>query len=93
MITKNDLIQNVAAVTENSKKDVELIVNALFDNVVEVLSRGEEISIHKFGKFIVKDTKEKQGINPSTLEPITIAASKRLSFKPSTSLKAVVKGI
>ena len=73
-MTKTDLIAQVAANTEMSKKSAEQAVNAVF----EALS---------FGTFEVRERAERQGINPRTREPITIAASRSIVFKPGKSLK------
>ena len=62
-MTKTDLIAQVAANTEMSKKSAEMAVNAAFERA------------------------ERQGINPRTREPITIAASKSIVFKPGKALK------
>ena len=77
-MTKTDLIAQVAANTEMSKKSAEQAVNAVF----EALG-----SISGFGTFEVRERAERQGINPRTREPITIAASRSIVFKPGKSLK------
>ena len=82
-MTKTDLIAQVAANTEMSKKDAERAVSAMF----EALAEGEKITISGFGTFEVRERAERQGINPRTREPITIAASRSIVFKPGKSLK------
>lgn len=86
-MTKTDLIAQVAANTEMSKKNAELAVNAAFDALANALTEGEKISISGFGTFEVRERAERQGINPRTREPITIAASRRIVFKPGKALK------
>lgn len=86
-MTKTDLIAQVAANTEMSKKNAELAVNAAFDALANALTEGEKISISGFGTFEVRERAERQGINPSTREPITIAASRSIVFKPGKALK------
>ena len=86
-MTKTDLIAQVAANTEMSKKNAELAVNAAFDALANALTEGEKISISGFGTFEVRERAERQGINPPTREPITIAASRSIVFKPGKALK------
>lgn len=86
-MTKIDLIAQVAANTEMSKKNAELAVNAAFDALANALTEGEKISISGFGTFEVRERAERQGINPRTREPITIAASRSIVFKPGKALK------
>ena len=53
----------------------------------KAMTEGEKISISGFGTFEVRERAERQGINPRTREPITIAASKNIVFKPGKALK------
>ena len=84
-MTKTDLIAQVAANTEMSKKSAEMAVNAAFEALGKAMAEGEKISISGFGTFEVRERAER--INPRTREPITIAASKSIVFKPGKSLK------
>ena len=77
-MTKTDLIAQVAANTEMSKKSAAL---------GKAMTEGEKITISGFGTFEVRERAERQGINPRTREPITIAASRSIVFKPGKSLK------
>lgn len=86
-MTKTDLIAQVAANTDMSKKDAERAVNAAFEALTGALANGEKIAISGFGSFEVRERAERQGINPRTREPITIAASRSIVFKPGKSLK------
>ena len=86
-MTKTDLIAQVAANTEMSKKSGEMGVNAAFAALCKVMAEGEKISISGFGTFEVRERAERQGINPRTREAITIAASKSIVFKPGKALK------
>ena len=77
-MTKTDLIAQVAANTEMSKKSAEMAVNAAFEALGKAMAEGEKISISGFGTFEVRER---------TREPITIAASKSIVFKPGKALK------
>ena len=70
-MTKTDLIAQVAANTEMSKKNAEQAVNAMFEALSKAMSEGEKITISGFGTFEVRERAERQGINPRTREPIT----------------------
>ena len=87
IMTKTDLIAQVAANTEMSKKDAERAVSAMFEALGKAMAEGEKITISGFGTFEVRERAERQGINPRTREPITIAASKSIVFKPGKALK------
>ena len=86
-MTKTDLVAQVAANTEMSKKSAELAVSAVFEALSKAMADGEKITISGFGTFEIRERAERQGINPRTREPITIAASRSIVFKPGKSLK------
>lgn len=86
-MTKTDLIAQVAANTEMSKKTAEAAVNAVFEAMSKALTDGEKVTISGFGTFEVREHAERQGANPRTQEPITIAAYRSVAFKPGKALK------
>jgi integration host factor beta subunit len=85
-MTKSDLINQVAQSANQSKKDVEQMVDAVFDGIVAALKTGERLDIRGFGAFKVRDQAARQGRNPRTGEAITIEARRVASFKPSKQL-------
>ena len=54
--------------------------------VLEALQANERVDLRGFGSFVVKDRKERQGRNPRTGQPITIAAKRDASFRPGKEL-------
>ena len=62
-MTKTDLIAQVAANTEMSKKSAEQAVNAVFEALSKAMSEGEKITISGFGTFEMRERAERQGIN------------------------------
>lgn len=89
-MTKVDLIAAVAAKAGMSKKDAEKAVNSTLSVITETLQQGQEVSLVGFGTFRVSERAERQGINPQTKEPMTIAASKLPTFKAGKALKEAV---
>jgi nucleoid DNA-binding protein len=85
-MTKQQLIEKVAAKTELKKSEVEAAVDSVLDLIAEALRSNERVDLRGFGSFVVKDRKERQGRNPRTGETITIAAKRDASFKPSKEL-------
>jgi len=74
------------------KKDSEAVVSAVFETIGEALTSGEEVNVAGFGRFVVKETKERTARNPKTGEAVTVPASKKPAFKPAKALKESVKG-
>ena len=85
-MTKQQLIEKVAAKTELGRAEVAVAVDSVLDLITETLRSNERVDLRGFGSFVVKDRKERQGRNPRTGETITIAAKRDASFKPGKEL-------
>ena len=90
-MTKTDLIAQVAANTEMSKKSAEQAVSAVFEALGKAMTEGEKITISGFGTFEVRERAARQGRNPHTGETIEIAAAKAPAFKPGKALKDAIQ--
>ncbi len=86
-VGKTDLIGNVAGATELTKENAKKVVNAVLEGILTVIEQSGTLRLANFGTFTVKQTKERQGINPKTQQPITIPAGYRMGFKVSQSWK------
>ena len=87
-MTKSQLIARIAEKYPNlSKKDVELIVNTIFDSMTQALADGERIEIRGFGSFIVKTRESREGRNPKTGEKVHVPAKRTPFFTVGKELK------
>jgi len=90
-MTKSGLIEEVAKRTPHiSKKDTEVVVNTIFDAMIESLRGGDRIEIRGFGSFQVKIREARDGRNPKTGEPVHISAKRTPFFKVGKELKEMV---
>ena len=89
-MTKADLIEEVSRVVEMTRKDSEVIVEAIFDSVVRSLRAGDKIEIRGFGSFRTRERKARIGRNPKTGERVDVPAKRIPFFKPSKELKDLV---
>jgi integration host factor subunit beta len=90
-MTKSGLIEEVAKRTPHiSKKDTEVVVNTIFDSMIEALRTGDRIEIRGFGSFQVKIREARDGRNPKTGEPVHISAKRTPFFKVGKELKEMV---
>jgi integration host factor subunit beta len=93
-MTKSGLIEEVATQTPHiSKKDTEVVVNTIFDSMIEALKKGERIEIRGFGSFQVKIREARDGRNPKTGEPVHISAKRTPFFKVGKELKEMVDSV
>lgn len=89
-MNKNELIAQVADVTNLSKADATRAVDGVFDVITESLKGGDEVRLVGFGTFSVTQRAATEGRNPRTGEPIKIPASKQPKFKAGKALKDAV---
>lgn len=90
-MTKKELQKKVTEVSGVHKKDVEHVVNVVFDILTDALTEGEKVSIDKFGTFSIKTLPERKGINPKTLEAIVIPERKKVVFKAAKGLRDALR--
>ena len=87
---KSEMIEALANETGLTKADVEKVFNGTFDLFKSELAKGEKVSVAGFGTFKISERAARDGRNPQTGETIHIKASKSVSFKAGTELKAKV---
>lgn len=72
-MTKSELIDAVSRKTLNfTRRDVESIVNTIFESMTGSLARGERVEIRRFGSFSVRQRKARMGRNPKTGQAVAI---------------------
>lgn len=89
-MTKADLIDEVSKSTDMTRKDSEVIVEAIFDSVVRSLREGDKIEIRGFGSFRTRQRQPRIGRNPKTGSRVDVPAKRIPFFKPSKELKDLV---
>jgi DNA-binding protein HU-beta len=91
-MTKLQLIEQVAAVTGQSRPDVETLFEAIVEKVSETLAAGEKVEMRGLGIFEAKETKARTGRNPRTGDVIEIPASRKVAFRIGKELKERLAG-
>jgi integration host factor subunit beta len=89
-MTKADLIEEVARVVEFTRKESEIIVEAIFNSVVNALREDDKIEIRGFGSFRTRQRQSRIGRNPKTGARVDVPAKRVPYFKPSKELKDLV---
>jgi integration host factor subunit beta len=89
-MTKADLIEEVSRVVEMTRKESEVIVEAIFDSIVRALRSSDKIEIRGFGSFRTRQRQPRLGRNPKTGTRVEVPAKRIPFFKPSKELKDLV---
>jgi len=89
-MTKAELVEEVARVSELTKKHSEIIVNTVFDSIVDALRKDEKIELRGFGSFRIRQRRSRQGRNPKTGDKVDVPAKRIPYFKPGKELKELI---
>jgi len=68
------------------------LVDSLLEIIKQTLKNGEDVLITGFGKFWVKNKKERRGRNPQTREDLILGERRVVTFKCSGVLRDKING-
>lgn len=90
-MTKAELIDTISQqYTDLTRRQVEILVNTVFQSIKETLAGGEKIEIRGFGSFRLRHRRMREGRNPKTGELVTVPPKNVPFFKAGKELKALV---
>ena len=89
-MTKAVLVEEVAQVTDLTKKDAEVIVDTVFRCIIDALHRGEKIELRGFGSFRLRRREPRKGRNPKTGDRVDVPSKRVPYFKPGKELKELI---
>ncbi len=90
---KSELIQKIADANPHLyQRDVENIVNKIFDEITGALTRGDRVELRGFGAFSVKHRKARVGRNPRSGETVQVAEKYVPFFKTGKELRDKLNG-
>lgn len=90
---RSELVQKL--VDENPhlyQRDVEKIVNTIFEEIIEALADGDRVELRGFGAFSVKTRDARTGRNPRTGESVAVEAKSVPFFKTGKLLRERLNG-
>jgi integration host factor subunit beta len=86
---KSELIQRICSQNRHLyPRGVEKIVDAIFDEIVEALRRGDRVELRGFGTFSAKLRAARQGRNPRTGAAVAVAKKAFPLFKTAKEMRA-----
>ena len=89
-MTKADLVDKVTSLGDLTRRDGEVIVDTMFEAVIEALKSGDKIEVRGFGSFRTRQRKARTGRNPKTGSKVEVPAKRVPFFKPSKELRDTV---
>jgi integration host factor subunit alpha len=91
-LTKAQIVTSVQDELRLSKSRSSEIIETVLEIIKKTLESGDDVLISGFGKFCVKEKKERRGRNPATGADLMLNPRKVVTFKCSGKLRDKVNG-
>ncbi|MFZ0482768.1 MAG: integration host factor subunit alpha [Desulfobacterales bacterium] len=86
-LTKAQIIDSIQNQTGFPKNKSSEIVETLLEIIKNALASGEDVLISSFGKFCVREKRERKGRNPATGNAMMLRSRKVVTFNCSGKLR------
>ncbi|MBI4357465.1 MAG: integration host factor subunit alpha [Gammaproteobacteria bacterium] len=90
-VTKREISERLSEAVGFSKREAKDFVDFFFEQLSQLLEKGEVIHLSGFGNFDLRDKRERPGRNPRTGAFAKVSARRVVSFKAGHKLKNRVK--
>ena len=91
-LTKASIIESIHGSLGFPKKNCAVLVDTLLEVIKSQLTDGEDVLISGFGKFCVKDKKQRRGRNPATGKDMMLDQRRVVTFRCSSVLRDRING-
>jgi len=91
-LTKAQIVGSISEQLGFTRKKSVETVETLLEIIKKALESGEDVLISGFGKFCVKDKRERRGRNPATGGDMMLRPRKVVTFKYSGKLREKTNG-
>src|SRR6516165_5508233 len=86
---KSELIKRISSQNPHLyERDIEKVVSAIFDEMVEAMRRGDRVELRGFGVFSAKLRGARTGRNPRTGAAVTVAKKAMPAFRTGKDMRA-----
>ena len=85
---KSELVQLISAqIPHLYQRDIENIINAILNEIVAAMARGDRVELRGFGAFSVKKRPARTGRNPRTGEHVSVEQKSVPFFKTGKEMR------
>ena len=89
-VTRAEIAETIYEEVGLSRKDSGDILDMMLDEIVQELSKGNEVKLSSFGTFSLRSKKARAGRNPKTGVAAEITPLRVISFKPSQTMRKII---
>ena len=91
-LTKANIVDAVAEQIGHTKNQSVNTIETLLELIKRSLESGEDVLVSGFGKFCVKEKRERRGRNPATGEDMMLEPRRVVTFNCSHKLRDRING-
>jgi len=91
-LTKAEIIESIHDQLGLPKKNCTDLFENLLEIIKSTLAKGDDVLISGFGKFCVKEKKERRGRNPATGDDMMLDQRRVVTFRCSSVLRDKING-
>ena len=91
-LTKSHLIDAIAEQNGFTKNKTSETVETILELIKSTLASGEDVLISGFGKFCIREKRERKGRNPATGGDMVLAPRRVVTFRCSGILRKQING-
>ena len=91
-LTKAQIVETLSEQNGYTRAQSADTVETLLEIIKKTLESGEDVLVSGFGKFCVKEKRQRKGRNPATGDDLTLAPRKVVTFRCSRQLRDKING-
>lgn len=89
-MNKGELVDEIATQTGETKSQIDTVLTATLDEIVEAVANGDKVTLVGFGSFEPRHRKARDGRNPQTGKTLKIPATTVPTFSAGKAFKEKV---
>jgi DNA-binding protein HU-beta len=89
-MNKGELVDAIAEKASVTKKQADVVLNAVIEAIVETVAAGDKVTLVGFGSFEMRERQAREGRNPKTGAKMEIPATKVPAFSAGKFFKEKV---
>jgi len=87
-MTKSELIQRLSKRYPHLyQRDIEVLVNTLFDEITKALASGNRVELRGFGAFSVREREARAARNPKNGAMVNVGTRSAIYFRTGKELR------
>lgn len=93
-MTKSELIQRLAKRYPHLyQRDIEVLVNTMFDEITKALSSGNRVELRGFGAFSVRSREARAARNPKNGDMVSVGSRNAIYFRTGKELRERITNV